>query len=249
MRRLNCFHSNHVEMESLKQVATIFVEKNLGVSCTSNQYKNPGYLLQISYLRNFTEQTPITQYQDFTDTLPVHFREPALGLFNQAVAYAQNLSIAHHPSSDAASLQADSMITETTPILPVVSVKPLQWIKIDTQLNPGKEVLNYKVVSHFTKELKLKTPNQMALQLYQLVLEVGNLHPNPSLPLLKKFIDSRSSLRASRHLFSQYLNTFCKCLIHCHGSDIDRFNHFHENFEPHQFHKKGGCVGCSHKKL
>jgi hypothetical protein len=55
MRRLNSFHSNNIRMKSLKEVATTFVEKNLGVISMSTQYKNPGYLLLISYKQNFTE--------------------------------------------------------------------------------------------------------------------------------------------------------------------------------------------------
>ena len=99
-------------MESLKEVATTFVEKNLGVSRTSTQYRNAGYLLQISYRQNFTEQTPLTQYQDFTETLPVHFRQPAIGHFNNAVTYAQNLA-ALRPSLGVVNQPGDSIMSPT----------------------------------------------------------------------------------------------------------------------------------------
>jgi hypothetical protein len=293
MRRLNSFHSTHVRTESLKDVATTFVQKNLGVSSNNTQYRNPAYLLQISYERNFTEQTPLTQYQDFTETLPVHFRQPALGHFNNAVTYAQNLAYSH-PSLGGIRLGSDSQPpsghttnstlptgapppcnrandfiaartvipllpttarpsqsdeTETSPILPVRMATPNQWIEIDTLLSLGKKVLHYRVVNHFVKQLKQKSPNQVAIQLHELVLEVGNLHPNHSLPLQKRFIDSRSSLRSSRHVFGRYLNTFCKCLILCHGADIDRFICFHDKFDPHHFHTNRGCAACRNKKF
>jgi hypothetical protein len=300
MRRLNSFQSNHIRMESLKEVATTFVEKNLGVSRTSTQYRNAGYLLQISYRRNFTEQTPLTQYQDFTETLPVHFRQPAIGHFNNAVTYAQNLA-ALRPSLGIVNQPGDSIMSPThanlmqpthanhhldpqfmspthasfsagtranyedvacpgTPITPNTQTSPAtatqarhawpkKWIEIDTQQNMGKKVLCYKVVSHFAKQMKQKTPKKVALQLHELVLEVGNLHPSHSLPLQQRFIESRSSLRASRHVFSRYLNTFCKCLMLCHGSDIHSFNATHENFDPYTFHSNGGCVGCRDTKF
>mgnify|MGYP002174032193 CR=1 FL=1 len=112
--------------------------------------------------------------------------------------------------------------------------------QIDTQQNKGKKVLCYKVVSHFVKQLKQKNPKKVALQLHELVLDkVGNLHPSHSLPLQQRFIESRSSLRASRHVFSCYLNTFCKCLMLCHGSDIHSFNATHKNVDPYTFHSTG----------
>ena len=56
LRRPQTFNLNNVEMSSLQDAATLFVEKMLGVSPDSRMYKDAGYLLERSYGLNVSQQ-------------------------------------------------------------------------------------------------------------------------------------------------------------------------------------------------
>ena len=94
LRRLQTFNSNNVEMTSLQDVATLFVEKMLGVSPDHKMYKDAGYLLERSYGLNFSQKTPFTDFNDFVESLRPHERGECRGKFNSAVTYAQQLALA-----------------------------------------------------------------------------------------------------------------------------------------------------------
>ena len=81
-------------MTSLQDVATLFVEKMLGVSPDHKHYKDAGYLLERSYGLNFSQKTPFTDFNDFVESLRPRERGECRGKFNSAVTYAQQLALA-----------------------------------------------------------------------------------------------------------------------------------------------------------
>jgi hypothetical protein len=107
MRLLQYVTDRSDNVKTLNQAATIFIENMLRVKKLSNQYRNPAYLLRLSYslkLENLDVDQHLTR---FIDSLPTGFKESAFAHYSLYRKTAQ--SQAEHLQERIKSLEEELM--------------------------------------------------------------------------------------------------------------------------------------------
>jgi hypothetical protein len=267
--RLHRSDSVRDDVRSLKEIAKLFVENNLGVSPTSSQYKSPGKLLEIAYERQFNHTTAADDLDEYLkENFPINVRHTLMQKFNQVLAEQRSLlqaacmgasvrtaltrthqvgDVAMHPSNVQCQLSRITVegLDDSFPRLLVKNAD--QKFVLVTNF--------HSILASHQEESNERATGLVA----SLLIEIINLHPDntqrdtskphPNDPASGLVVDYFKMFKVAKHRLDRsmrnhlfkWITPFAKCLFNCCNNSISEWIRKHPN-ELSPYRKKRDAV-------
>jgi hypothetical protein len=260
-KRLNKMSTSRRETPHLIRAPELSVQSMLHIIPTHSKYRDPKYLLEVSYLMNFSPSsspTPCAEMRQAILSLPPQFQglinlklEAVLSHFNPGPNFTHipqnparkgitpHLGIPQFPMPVRLSNRDGG--TVVAPIVPTFQPKLLVLMQVKGQWK-------YGFMEAFTRTISAKSSNGQSRLLYDLYCEICSLDVTEG-DKTKSYQDGRRKIHSKFNFVSpRYLHTFCCCIQVCHLDNLSKFQHCNPNFgEARPTYKCPNCVGkiCS----
>jgi hypothetical protein len=255
-RRLDLMNSSNNNVSSLAEAAKIFVENMLNVPSDHPRYRDANFLMELSYEKRFSLQSPEQDLQAALESLPKEHQarmRASVSSFFSKVKPIQPLPCAGEPH--ATGLSAGASQPFFAPGLPLdhcPTPRRLVFLK-ELESDPAKYELSF-LLHKFSN----KTQEEQALFLYNLVQEVLTLGKNVNQcePASRMTLREQRNFVVAQHYrkgksfipkkanFCRIVDPFFECLHACHNGDFAalkedhskvpfKYSKFKGNFQPH----------------
>lgn len=242
--RVQAFDPSDVKFTTLHQIAQYFVTQTLGVNPSHSYFRDPRYLLELSYAMDCTQCQIAETFAEFVSTeVPLPSQQKAIELFQAGVADAikQYVQSTRNPNSQGQVNAATSPATDNSPsTAPQTATSPLElppvpvagssvsllMISIDEDGSRGKRLPLYRLHSPILKALRTEEGPRLVAALYRLTHELATLEYDPMHPdtsFEKRYKKGVARLRPNRQIFPAFMTAFAKCMICCHKLDLDSY--------------------------
>jgi hypothetical protein len=241
--RVQAFDPSDLKFTTLPQIAHYFVTQTLTVDSSHSYFRDPRYLLELSYAMDCTQCQIAETFAEFvTAEVPLPSQQKAIELFQAGVAdgirqYVQSTrertSTVPQITAPSTTTQLDdhSALTATSPLeLPPVPVAgasvSLLMISLDEKESRGKRLPVYRLHPPILKALRTEKGPRFVSALYRLTHELATLEYDPMHPgtsFEKRYKKGVPRLRPNRLIFPAFLSAFVQCIIVCHKLDLDSY--------------------------
>ena len=256
--RVNGMSGSHNHISTLPDAAKLFVEKMLHVPSTDARYRNPSYLLDLSYSKTFTAKSPPGDQhcRSVVESLPLEYRNKVIEAYNLHTTQQhcqQTLASPLAMNSFTITVQAPSspLLLQTTTGQSVGKLfVPLVLVPIIS--NSSSDPRRYEVPLKANKFGTMKSSKQ-ALFLFQVVRDLITLG---ELALSSVPENTARSNEQAAHLylkgksyvpqkapFTRVVDPFFECLHACCNGDIAMFQNKHPLYKASKF--KQSCTDCT----
>jgi hypothetical protein len=262
-KRILRMDPNRKEVPNLKAAAEFFVQTMLHINPTHAKYRDPKYLLELSYKKNFSTSSAPSLGRDMSEailTLPPEFQgrmklqlQNVLSQFHQCPTCLQGQQGQALPPNSSVTAginlratgvhQLDPMPGEApTGQAPLRLPRRLKFL-FPCQVNDALKSWKFDFREGFSKQLKSLNSDGQAKFVYELYLEICSLNPTPG-DKIQSFNDGRKMLHPRQNcVFSRWLSAFCKCIQSCHGGDLAKFQESNPLFKSTRAQYK--CSACA----
>jgi hypothetical protein len=257
-KRILKMADNRKRVHDLKGAAVFFVETMLHINPTHAKYRDPKYLLELAYKKNFsTSSAPSTGREmiDAISDLPPNYQ----GRMN--LAFQNHLSQGHQcptclqgqqgqapPPNSSVTAVINPRHTAVQQLVPMPGEAPFGQAPFRPTprklhlLVPCKDVLKFDFREGFSKHLISLNGDGQAKLVYELYIEICSLNPTPG-DKIQSYNDGRKMIHPKQNcVFSRWLSAFCKCIQSCHGGDLAKFQESNPLFKRNR--AKYHCSAC-----
>lgn len=259
-KRLIQMSSTRKEVPHLKAAAELFVQSMLNISPSHAKYRDPKFLLEIAYKKNFSAPPSTSLGGDMRiaiKSLPVQhqaFMNLQLSAVLSKVNQCPNC-LGSPPIQAGHGRTPYAIVTETHPTVTLGQLgasrpepranlhqQPIRRVSqlVLSQING---VWKFDFRNGYSTTLSSLTGDGQSQLLYQLYCDICCLKATPN-NIPQSYRDGRKMIHSKNNfIFSRYLHAFCKCIQSCHGGDLAKFQESNPNFK--KVRPKFKCSVCA----
>jgi hypothetical protein len=256
LQRINRINGSSNDAVDLKGAAELFVQKMLHIDPNHPKHRDPQFLLEISYQKNFgpssksSEEALRESFNSLPESLQMsmHHHLNAV-IFEQKCPTCPPTQDRQGPPPTAQVPQPDNQVTphagHASPNPPpalmgqAFPARAVHLLVLSQDAN-GRGKLKHGIKGSSTN-VSCRTSQQQSKLLFELRIEIGGLQATPG-DRMKSHIDGKKLIhKRHRYLHTRHLKAFCTCVHSCHSDDLSKFQEKNPDFNSNQFK----CPQCS----